>query len=198
MFLFFYCIVIVAVAVPPIESDTLRVAVPAVAVAGTATVMEAPFHIPSSPPSRMQLFGVPPPAPLSLKARVMLLDDVVYAGVPPLIVKVKVEHRPAIVEAVGGFMASAAGVGGGITGAVMSTVTESHISEFGSHISPISPILAVIVAVTLDVTSAAVNSTSATPSVVCAKGAIPPLDDGLTTKFTVVPSGAGVPALVKT
>ncbi len=148
--------VIVAVAVPPTESDTLRVAVPAVAVAGTETVMEAPFHIPSSPPSRMQLFAVPPPAPLSLKARVMLLDEIVYGGVPPLIVKGKVEHRPVIVEAVGGFIASAAGVGGGVTGAVIVIGTVLNIA----------PTLALTVAVVSDVTSAAVNSASAIPSVV--------------------------------
>jgi hypothetical protein len=153
MVLFFYCIVIVAVAVPPTESDTLRVAVPAVAVAGTETAMEVPVHIPSSPPSSMQLFAVPPPAPLSLKARVMLLDEIVYGGVPPLIVKVKVEHRPVIVEAVGGFIASAAGVGGGVRRQIV-------VEQFSLHRRYC------YCAVVSDGTSAAVNSASAMPSVV--------------------------------
>lgn len=76
--------------------------------------------------------------------------------------------------------------GGGITGAVTPTST---VPDF-------SPTLAVMVAVVSEVTSGAVNVTSSVkPSVVWLNGSIPPL---FAVKVTVVPSGAGVPAVVVT
>ncbi len=72
---------------------------------------------------------------------------------------------------------------GGVTGAVIATLTEPDFP----------PVLAVICADVSDVTVGAVNFAVAMPFVVWLNGSIPPM---VVVKFTVVPSGARVPAVV--
>ncbi len=122
----------------------------------------------------------------------MLFDDIVYGGVPPVIVNVNTEQIPVTVETVGGFIASA-GVGGGVTGGVKTDMLAL-------------PLLPTLVAVTVHVVAdeGAVNVDDAAPRVVWANGGfICPCEGSsprpqLAEKLTVVPSGAGLPAEVVT
>lgn len=84
-------IVIVADVVPPIESNTLRVTVPAATLAGIVTVIVEKsvklFQMPPSDPSLIPLSAIPPPAPSSLNAFVGSDEVVIYGvfGLPEMV-----------------------------------------------------------------------------------------------------------------
>ncbi len=60
----------------------------------------------------------------------MLLDDVVYWGVPPEMVKVNVEHIPVIVETVGGLIDNATGSGSGSGSGSGAIIVTAILSDF--------------------------------------------------------------------
>ena len=153
---------------------------PEVAPAGTVTVIGEPVQVLLSPPFLIPSLGVPPPFPLSLNAFARLFEVVVYGAVPPVIVKLRVPPLEDGTDTVAGKIVNV------VVGAVTTTVV----------VPDLPPTDAVTDTFVTAVTVGAVNVVVATPSFVWANGL--PSDPAVAVKFTVVPSGTGVPRLVVT
>jgi hypothetical protein len=170
-------IVIVAVFVAPVASEVVRVTVPGHALAAIVTVMVDVFHVPL------------PEVPLN--ALNGSEEDVKYGAVPPEIVKVTVWAAALTTGLEGGIITKGLGVA---VGAVTGTLTNPDLP-------PTEAVILAVMSAAPAASVGAVNDAVAVPPVVCANGGIPPpitLGLVVNAKFTVVPSGTGVPAVVVT